>query len=361
MLLKKIPLSFLFFSFVGALFQNSASGMQHEHFEDEAHIKTSPSESVLMIKDEEEERSWGAQIADHHLWLKSLGKLVFLYGTSSAGKTSLAQEAQSSGWIHIEHDEVKAKLLFTKIQEAVPDEWNFLNSRFSFENWIEFFSGWSKNIKSIKGKEIKTCQNKILYSFHQVREDYKPHDHFMAVYQEALPHLLNGKNVIIDTVFLEDKHLQLMKSVLNGYPSMFILYYCPLDLTLKRCDRRNNNAFKVGSADFRMPLRVMQQFSKMYSITTQKGLRSLEVIFSDNYDEMLQQSYIKQRALEKLLEAERKVSREEVCLLQFFPSLESRTPLYIESRLEFDHLLCVSEFTPIHKVIEKFYQLSRKS
>lgn len=145
------------------------------------------------------------------------GKLIFLNGTSSAGKTTLAhalQESLADVWQHIALDQFR---------DGLPDRYRGLNAP-------EGTTGQ----RGLNVVPVRHC-NGVLTEVH-FGEDGRRMLRGMRRGIAAMAH--EGVNVIIDDIILEDDFLQDYLAVMQGLDLYFVGVRCPLEVIEAREARR---------------------------------------------------------------------------------------------------------------------------
>ena len=153
-------------------------------------------------------------------WLHVLaepGHIVLLNGTSSAGKSSLAE-------VMVEHSTNKYEVV-------------------SFDNFYRTYRE-KRHVTRLNGEQYR--------------------DFLLSLYRQAKEQSVAGKNVIIDTVEF-DRGYEEYCDILDCPNVIKAIVYCPLQDILKRVEKRNNS----GDPSNRRPaLLSFQQFLEMYKPQT---------------------------------------------------------------------------------------------
>ncbi|MCZ6501440.1 MAG: zeta toxin family protein [Gammaproteobacteria bacterium] len=145
------------------------------------------------------------------------GKIIFLNGTSSAGKTTLAhalQELLNEPWLHIALDQFR---------DGLPAKYRGLNSPHGSTGEAGLnvvpVTDVEKPFTAIRFGEVGT---KMLLGMRRA----------IRAFAES------GNNIIIDDIILESEFLQDYLDVLDGLEVIFVGVRCPMEVINKREEAR---------------------------------------------------------------------------------------------------------------------------
>jgi hypothetical protein len=197
-----------------------------------------------------------------------LGKVCIINGPSSVGKTTLASYLCNFGFNKFSYDTTYFKLLFNYL----------LNSK-------------SANIfTEAKGALIKEEDIKKIYFGYKVNKSKYNHSQLqildklksqLDLIPNNLPELLDDRiydaiwvdaqkllaarqNVVVESVF-DSEGMNTLKHSFKYYSPMFtVLLYASLEKNLNKCFLRNVNSYKNDLADYRHPLKIIDDYFNFY-------------------------------------------------------------------------------------------------
>ena len=201
------------------------------------------------------------------------GTVILLNGTSSAGKSSIAQELQKMWGDSCE---------FVGIDKDVHGP--SLNSIISHVQQKTKEQVTKENIDNIAEKLIKdgaTTQEDLDIFYAQTSNKL-----FNRMIQKIKDFTKNGKNVIFDTIVGDDSEQEIVSlaETLRGENVLFSLVYCPFQELAKRIASRNS-ADKMEQRDFSM---VWRQFGGLYKAAQPSDTQILETLSKNTVTDLVQ-------------------------------------------------------------------------
>ena len=174
--------------------------------------------------------------------LAAQGTVIFLNGTSSAGKTAISEELEKS--------------LEVSWEEVAFD--NF--ARIAIKNFAKEKTGVILNLNDeIAEKELDGLVQAGKITWEEVNEFSEEKFYFILnlLLQKTEEHLQSGKNVIIDTINVEADFKHYFEA-LHQFNVIFILVYCPVTTLVERIIKRNKEGDERDFAS------VLRHFGRVY-------------------------------------------------------------------------------------------------
>lgn len=152
------------------------------------------------------------------------GTVIFLNGTSSAGKTSISYELMQT----LDED-----FIYLSVDNAIAGVNDMLMSMFG-----EHVS--REEIRTIENEEI--IENSVISLFH----------HYIAAFS------MIGKNIIVDHVLIEPRWLEECIKLFNDTQTFYVGVHCPLDELERRERDRRDRPIGLAKAQFE----IVHKYSK---------------------------------------------------------------------------------------------------
>jgi chloramphenicol 3-O phosphotransferase len=152
------------------------------------------------------------------------GTIIFLNGTSSAGKTSISNELMQI----LDED-----FMYLSVDNAIAGVNEMLMSMFG-----EHIS--REEIRTIENEEI--IENSVISLFH----------HYIMAFS------LIGKNIIVDHVMIEPKWLEECIQLLHNTQTFYVGVHCPIDELERRERDRRDRPIGLAKAQFE----IVHKYSK---------------------------------------------------------------------------------------------------
>lgn len=233
--------------------------------------------------------------ADLRLHRFTHGDVIYVYGTSTSGKTTFTKilSKRLPEYILVSTRDLKTKYTAKIISESCPEEYAHVSQFLSIDTiLIYIFSGEllipdellknNKYIEIIKNlDEIKSKSNLIGKKYNRIDEICYVFDHIF---------MLSGKNinVIVDNLDILDflKYI----SIYNIHcPLHLLLTYCPINILMERVIKRNHIASGRDLMDKRSLMRPLETFISIYGSTENKSF--IDEIQRDDLMETFRTAY----------------------------------------------------------------------
>ncbi len=292
------------------------------------------------------------------LWSKCYGKIIFVNGVSSSGKTTLCRKLTKKGFYYISGDDMLKGILLSAI-DKIP-QFSIYKEILSSDDIYASLYGTSrinKHYSEMQLKAIKAIQiskNLIEKTLSEEESDiflrlYK------ATYKEALKHILIGEHVVTDGVLLTKDQLKITKSFFD-LPMIILLLYTPLEQTLQHCFDRNTLALQQESDDSRSPYYILRQFMQIYRFESNSNagikINSYKICSTllkclENIDKTL----LPPRESNEIVRKEREV------INVAYEAFEIHDTIYVNSELSHDLVIQLDNYN-IHDDFLRFVILS---
>jgi hypothetical protein len=215
------------------------------------------------------------------IWSKCFGKVLLINGTSSSGKTTVCKYLSKFGFNSINIDEVADEVIFGyfgKFTENI-----FLVKKFlTNDDMTRILNGYK--VKEVNYSEsqltiIKTLQDEINHILkHSLPNKMEIYD---QVYEKAKKYIFSGQDVVIDIV-AKDESVNMLSYCFNYYPMLIALLYSSLEENLIKCFKRNCASAETGTADYRYPALIVDQYNSFYTFISKNNVSK-----KDNIIEMV--------------------------------------------------------------------------
>jgi len=193
--------------------------------------------------------------------------LIFLFGHSSTGKSTLSRSLRNNGWVHLEKDRISDDILLEVIRTQLGLYDQEIRKSYGNEEIIHYLK--CNHLPSARTSQEQSS----LYALQTMRDVLKRifslEQEFLETIKElgkrAESHQHNNKPVVYDSVFNVSnmkKYLPYL-SVKNKEP-IVVLVYSSLEAMLERVKKRN----QAHPLEWRSPLRILMQFSRFHQVKT---------------------------------------------------------------------------------------------
>gem|GEM_PF-6664833 len=193
---------------------------------------------------------------------KAKGYIILLNGTSTSGKSSLAQALAQS---------LRGK---TEIFSLDQTSYEIIYQKFITER------GYAPTSDEELNTYWDTVSEKALRE--HGHRDLADQEVDQQIYAKIRQSHLDGKNVIFDTV---DKTFDCIRS-LHELPVHLVLVYCPLEKLLMRIVQRNKSKDNSEHRRLSYPL---DQFFEMYKKQTESAEIPVDILTKDQFDRFIAQ------------------------------------------------------------------------
>jgi chloramphenicol 3-O-phosphotransferase len=206
-------------------------------------------------------------------YLRPQGTVILLNGTSSAGKSSIAQELQKT---------LDYSCEFVGIDKNVNEP--ALNTIIEYVQQKTKEPVTKENIDDIAEKLVKdgTTTQEDLDNFYGQASNKL----FNGMIQKIKDFTQNGKNVIFDTIIGDDSEQEIVRAFeqFRGENVLFLLVYCPFQELAKRIAARNSGD-KLEQRDFSI---VWRQFGGLYKAAQPSDAPILETLSKNTVTDLVQ-------------------------------------------------------------------------
>lgn len=209
------------------------------------------------------------------------GKVVFLHGTGSAGKTSLCREIlqQSDEWKLVGEDDIYFKEVARYWKDEFFEEYKAIEEAIDAENILHavmrnqiLFSNKASYSARMKAKHAISIIQDQLNSRSKGQEGDNQnswHNKLRRQITETIIDLAKNNNVIVDTWFLKDEHIDLIS---KQYDVLHVAAYCPFLDIIKRTIKRNYDALMDGEiiSNLRFFHQALNSFTGLYDLSSRQ-------------------------------------------------------------------------------------------
>jgi dephospho-CoA kinase len=219
-------------------------------------------------------RSFNIMLAIRHLEKFGTGRIIFLYGTSSSGKSSICKGIKKLAphYLIDSLDKAHDRDLVNVLRNFFPKELEDIQKAIAIHNIATaiFFDKNEEEFHFLKESSIelriraKEACLRIREQQGKVTEKLNPKRAVEDMFESAFRNSKKGKTVIIDSP--DFKHFILYKeSVLFNCPLFLGLVYCPFSVLSQRIDQRNKVAMnKKKFLQARYGIFPFLQFADLY-------------------------------------------------------------------------------------------------
>ena len=202
-----------------------------------------------------------------------LGKIIFLDGTSSSGKSTISKELQK---------ELNCEYLFI-------DDFLFNQTAKWLEEQIFLKEGKRVKLPRNNTDEIRkfydSMPNKDQYiiSVEVFKKSIKKASEIMAKKTKKL--LLQGKIVICDVVFAPG-YLEKQDFVkdLRNFKNFMVLVYCPFKTLAQRVEKRNEEVKNGKAGEIRSLVMALEQFGMKYKRKEKSNENAIDKLTKEYFD-----------------------------------------------------------------------------
>ncbi len=260
---------FIFFTFLLNLCTTSVQCGKPSSDQDLSDSKTSLTKKTQGLKYD--------LTADLRLHRFTHGDIIYVYGSSTSGKSTFTRELASClpDYTLVSTRELKTKYMMEIINEICPKEYNYVSQYISTDDiLIYLFEGINpvtENSCTLNNyQEISTNLFKIKDKEELLKKRYHPVEELYYIYHHVFKLSEKNKNVIVDNLDVSIFLQYIYKHNIHA-PIHFLLLYCPVDILLERAIERNNRAMKGDLRDKRPLMRPLETFIDIYQNTHQES------------------------------------------------------------------------------------------
>ena len=229
---------------------------------------------VLALKEREEKYSLKVQFSDLILCRIGSGRITILLGTSTAGKTSIIQNMlrMKEGLVDHSLDNMVSDRIGVMFKEFSLDLYNKLVKYVTPDRINGIIFG-----DSIEGPE--ELQSAIIQA-RAAKEKFLDGRNWRAIfneiYEDIITSSVEGKDVVFDTVMIEQLEDFLSKNF--KAPIRIVLIFCPLLKLTQRMLHRNAEAEETGAILNKRHINHFLQYAKLYCKRQRKEVPLLEEV-----------------------------------------------------------------------------------
>ena len=206
--------------------------------------------------------------------IQTKGIVVFLKGSSCAGKTSLSREfvSRAQKWKVVESDALFSEGFVKLIKEIFPDEYKIITEAIDKKNLF-----WALKLRDILFEDSASEQHKIeaaraIDHIRKTLDDPKNRLWYENFKKDLVPFTkqkinelaLQGYNVLADVWGLDADYYDFHRK--QG--ALFVILYCPFNVIIQRFFARNNKTYETkDSQPKRLFYYTLPSFNSRYTIT----------------------------------------------------------------------------------------------
>ena len=270
------------------------------------------------------------------------GEIIYVYGTSTAGKSTFTQELSNilSDAFLVSTRYLKTLYMEKIVREICPQEYDYVSKFLSIDE-IFFFLDDPKLFSSPIDVNILTELEKIKTKTGLINARYNPTEQLHYVYNHVFMLSNHNKTVIFDN--LDVLNFLYYISLHNIHsPIHMLLLYCPPSKLLDRVEKRNSRAMIMDKADMRSIMRPLQTFINIYKHSEDGAF--IKRIRNDNLIEIYHIAHVKSRETndKNILS---KLQWEEV-LDTLISNFGDRSIVNLQSKYPYDLLLDTGKYSP---------------
>lgn len=224
---------------------------------------------------------------------KTAGKIVYLAGPSSSGKTTSTKGLENAGWMRIEADIERPHLDIKQLKEILLDDLTYLESHLnnpSPMNTIDAIFGRAPD-KPLSNADRYEKARKNLHEQMKTVGEKAEQSLMLHMLDKAISIARLGKSVIIDDVPMINDPGYASHEITKDTQSPNLwcyrefkieqqLKYVPVDVLMRNVLRRNSNTTKSDALEHREAPMVLEQYSERFMVRTsddQEELGTLKV------------------------------------------------------------------------------------
>ena len=233
-------------------------------------------EKVLNIEERALDYNFKTLLIEQNMWSRLYGKVLVIFGVSSAGKTTLSKKFLHFGFNYINMDILVNDLFFNKIKTLLSPD--ITDKSLSMDDINAFLYDINLN-KEYTNEQLKQLsivkENRELITKEILEKGIlSPKSIMQMAAEEVKKYIARGENVIIDIILTKETRIAMFNTFFN-FHKILILLYTPLEENLNRCFARNKLSKIEGGLDFRPPSLILDQFMKTYISYScgQKGVK----------------------------------------------------------------------------------------
>lgn len=209
------------------------------------------------------------------LTLVSGQQIVLLYGSGSAGKTTLAREILSLNqeWCHIDEDEIFNEMWLEHVSRIYPKEFQIIDEVLPHENLFQALKNstiiFPEDTTNFQQEVVKTAVDLIQTKIAKNKSDEFRKRLFqnfeMLIIDRVRECLNNGKSIILDRWHTTP---DLLFKTISDTPIIKVLVFSTLEHTLEHFQKRNEWANQSRNASsHRLYKHVIPSYVRLYKLS----------------------------------------------------------------------------------------------
>jgi len=223
-------------------------------------------------------------------------KVVILCGTTCAGKSTLSKTLSNKGFIHIDGDLTIQELAFEKAGKSCSEEYDLCYRYLSSDELDKLFNYGKSQIPK-KFSLTKNEQDQLIFAQKVLIDavnDLLPTINssliMKKIYDKASPYL-GSNDIVVDTFLLNNEIMDSVRKLITGNYIKFILCYCPLKTLRERWIKRNIEAMKNETSNFRSPIFILNDLFLLYDFVKNTTKLSVEMISENSWKNLVAKAY----------------------------------------------------------------------
>lgn len=245
------------------------------------------------VHDRELQRAWEIIKASTRFQRFGRGEIILLYGTSSAGKTSICNHLRRDypTWSFESLDKSIDMHLVMLLQRLFPKEFRRIARTFANDDIISvIFEGKGHFRKSATSTMQKKASDACLYIKDQgelIDGSFCLQKVKDEMYEKAFLRSQLGQPVVIDTTGFQE-FITYKEQCLFNCPIRYVLVHCPFSKISERTAKRNTEAELRGdTSNARYGTHPFFQFAKLFKVST----KGTEVVIESVHREIVLKSF----------------------------------------------------------------------
>lgn len=228
------------------------------------------------------------------------GRIIFLSGTSSSGKTSATKKLAEQGWKRIEADAERPVVVIRILKQSQLEKLSFIESHVTNptpEKVMEALYGIPPDKPPLNWDKYKAICEELI-EFIESKENKTDQVVLIHMLDKALEIAKKGESVILDHVpMLNDPGFEHHKIVLDHQsPNLWCyqdikieqhLKYVPIEILMRNVIRRNKSA-----QDHREAPMVLEQYSKCFAVSNTKEDVQLGTLDVAQFKKWIERAYL---------------------------------------------------------------------
>lgn len=201
------------------------------------------------------------------------GHIIYTYGTSTSGKTSLTRELSKllPGYTVVSTKDLNEKYMAKLIKKACPNEYEFVKSHIDISALLLYIYG-DEQIVTSTNNSVELWENlyKIKSKKNDIESIYNPDEQRDYVYSKVFK-LAEKSNIIFDNIYV-NKFLDYKTHHTIQCDLHMLLVFCPPSLLLERVMKRNELALLSDKTNRRYPITPFRNFIDMFTNTDDEDI-----------------------------------------------------------------------------------------